>query len=325
MTDSRLPVPAPAAFLAAFLLGACASAPPAKARHGDEIVVAGEHFRIGTPVVLWSDPDGYDAYQTRKRFTDQDQPDGKLRYGQRRNLPPEIAARVAAEGWSLPDLQQVVHQFVLHYDVCGTSRQCFKVLQDARTLSVHFMLDLDGTIYQTLDLQERAWHATVANDTAVGVEIAHMGSWPRPRHPDLLRFYEQGPDGWRMKWPGVLPEPHLRLQDYVPRPARPDLIEGRIHGQQLWQPDFTEAQYQALVKLCAGLARALPRIRLEAPRGPDGAVLTRNLEPAELREFDGILGHFHVQRNKADPGPAMDWERVLREARAVNAEAEVRP
>jgi len=39
--------------------------------------------------------------------------------------------------------------------------QCFKVLHDHRDLSVHFMLDLDGTIYQTLDLKERAWHATI--------------------------------------------------------------------------------------------------------------------------------------------------------------------
>ena len=50
-------------------------------------------------------------------------------------------------------LQQVVDQFVIHFDVCGTSRRCFEVLQDKRGLSVHFMLDIDGTIYQTLDSQ----------------------------------------------------------------------------------------------------------------------------------------------------------------------------
>jgi len=44
----------------------------------------------------------------------------------------------------------------MHYDVCGVSRQYFKVLHDYRGLSVHFMLDIDGTIYQTLDLNERA-------------------------------------------------------------------------------------------------------------------------------------------------------------------------
>jgi hypothetical protein len=31
-------------------------------RHGDEIVVAGQFVHTGTPVVLWMDPGGYDAY-----------------------------------------------------------------------------------------------------------------------------------------------------------------------------------------------------------------------------------------------------------------------
>ena len=57
-------------------------------------------------------------------------------------------------GWDIPLLQRVVDQFVIHYDVAGTSRNCFEVLQDKRGLSVHFMLDLDGTIYQSLDLKE---------------------------------------------------------------------------------------------------------------------------------------------------------------------------
>ena len=34
------------------------------------------------------------------------------------------------------------------------------------------MLDVDGTIYQTLDVKERAWHATTSNTRAVGIEIA---------------------------------------------------------------------------------------------------------------------------------------------------------
>ena len=40
------------------------------------------------------------------------------------------------------------------------------------------MLDLDGTIYQTLDLKEGAWHATVANGRSIGIEIANIGAYP---------------------------------------------------------------------------------------------------------------------------------------------------
>ena len=36
-------------------------------------------------------------------------------------------------------------------------------MQDIRGLSVHFMCDLDGTIYQTCDVKERCQHATDSN------------------------------------------------------------------------------------------------------------------------------------------------------------------
>src|SRR5947208_1904446 len=37
-------------------------------RTGDEIVVAGQFVHTGTPVVLWMDPAGYDAYRVERRF-----------------------------------------------------------------------------------------------------------------------------------------------------------------------------------------------------------------------------------------------------------------
>ena len=60
-----------------------------------------------------------------------------------------------------------------------------------------------------------------------------------------------------------------------------------------------------------------PRIRLEAPRDQNGEVVDHALPEAELRAFDGIVGHFHVQTNKQDPGPAFQWNRVLGEARRL--------
>jgi len=299
------------------LLARCASAPPP--REHDEIVAAGRLFHIGAPVVLWHDDGGYDAYQTKKRFKVDEPPDGQLRYRKvRADLPAELEANVTARGWKLEELRSVVHLFVLHFDVAGTSRQCFKILQDVRNLSVHFLLDTDGTIYQTLDLQEQAHHATYANKVSVGVEIAHPGCYPRERHPDMMRWYEQDEAGWRMKFPGFLGETGVRTQGFVPRPAQNDVLSGAIHGKQYWQLDFTEQQYHALARLCAALHRVFPRIRLDAPRGPDGAVLTTNLPEDQLLAFDGIVGHFHVQRNKTDPGPAFQWERLLREARALS-------
>ncbi|MEY4828548.1 MAG: hypothetical protein RLZZ562_344 [Planctomycetota bacterium] len=306
-----------AAAAACLLLAHCVSAPPP--REGDEIVAAGRMFHVGAPVVLWHDEGGYDAYQTKKRFKTEEPPDGQVRYRKvRADLPTELERSVTARGWKLDELRSVVHLFVLHFDVAGTSRQCFKILQDVRNLSVHFLLDTDGTIYQTLDLQEQAHHATYANKASIGVEIAHPGTYPRARHPDMMRWYEQDEVGWRMKFPAFLGETGLRTQGFVPRPARPDIVSGAIHGKEQWQFDFTEEQYRALARLCAALHRVFPRIQLDAPRGKDGAVLMTNLPEEQLMQFDGIVGHYHVQKNKTDPGPAFQWERVLREARELS-------
>ena len=197
--------------LAALLVAGCSTMPRAgkpEPRQGDEIVVAGQFFHTGAPVVLWMDPGGYDAYRVERRFAPLDKSDwtdstaevktmkSPNRYGMRAaNLTPEEKEKVRGGGWDLPLLQNVVDQLVMHFDVCGTSRTCFRTLQDDRDLSVHFMVDLDGTIYQTLDLKERAWHATISNDRSIGIEIANIGAYATPGTNDLLQWYRHEPNG----------------------------------------------------------------------------------------------------------------------------------
>jgi N-acetyl-anhydromuramyl-L-alanine amidase AmpD len=291
------------------------------ARRGDEIVVCGRLFHTGTRVVLFADPGGYDAYRPH-RFFEPDEvlpSDGQevARFGSlRRNLPDDLGERVRKTGWRLEDLQAVVTQVVLHYDACGTSAQCFRVLHDVRGLSSHFLLDVDGTVYQTLDLKERAWHAAAANDTSVGIEIANIGAYAA-RAP-LEPYYETRAGRVRLRLPegvrrGALPAP-LELS-----PARPEVVEGHVHGQALFQMDFTPEQYEALAHLLAALARVFPRVRLEAPRAEDGGVLASLLPDEALHSFAGVLGHFHWSRGKVDPGPAFRWDDVLSRARALSA------
>jgi N-acetyl-anhydromuramyl-L-alanine amidase AmpD len=289
-----------------------------RARTGTELCAAGQLFATGTDVVLWTDPGGYDAYLTKKRFVTDAPDDGKRRYAPlRRDLPAAVSAAAGQRGVTLAELQQVVHLLVLHYDAAGTSRQCFRILQDERDLSVHFLLDVDGTVYQTLDLQETAWHATIANASSIGVEIAHPGAF---RHnADALRQYERDADGWRLK----LLDPAaagVRTPAFVPRPLRPEPVHGLVHGVDYWQFDYTPQQYEALAHLCAALNLVFPRIRLEVPRGADGEVLATKLAESELLAFDGIVGHFHVQLDKQDPGPALQWQLLLERARGRRAE-----
>lgn len=305
--------------LAALLLVRCVSG-PSRAERELAIVACGQAFPIDARVVTWREPGAYDAYLEGKRFAPDEPPDGKKRYAPLRGgLPEALAASAAARGLSLDELRQVVHTFVIHYDVAGTSRQCFKILQDMRTLSVHFLLDVDGTIYQTLDLREKAWHATYANDFSIGVEIAHPGAWKQPMNADMARWYGKDDQGWFMKTPAWMKEPGIRTPGFVARPDRAEIVAGEVQGSVYHQLDFTPQQYAALARLCAGLNKVFPRIRLEAPRNADGAVVNRALGEDAVRAFDGIVGHFHVQANKQDPGPAFQWDRVLTEARALRA------
>jgi N-acetylmuramoyl-L-alanine amidase len=305
-------------------------------RKGDEIVVAGKHVHTGTPVVLWADPGGYDAYRVERRFSPLDEADWNTshekvkdlgtpnRYNMRKNgLTPEEIERVRGGGWDLPALQRVVDQFVIHFDVCGTSRQCFKVLHDIRGLSVHFMLDLDGTIYQTLDLKERAWHATTSNSRSVGIEIANMGAYGNEENRTLADWYKKDADGkTRITIPERFGGGGIRTPNFVGRPARNEPVHGVIQGRELTQYDYTPEQYQALAHLTAALCKVFPKIKCDYPRDVSGKLIPHKLPDDELEKYEGVMGHYHVQTNKTDPGPALDWDHLIGNARQLMSETD---
>ena len=294
-------------------------------RSGDEIMVCGQLFHTTAPVVLWTDPKGYDAYRVERRFSDFDKSswaasieevtalDTPNRYGIRQDtLSPEQLEQVRGGGWTLPLLQDVVDQFVMHYDVCGVSKKCFQVLHDGRGLSVHFMLDIDGTIYQTLDLKERAWHATISNSRSIGVEIAGIGAYPEKRKEVLNRWYfpdEEG--GIELKPPRYLGALGLRKSPFYARPDRKEIVLGTVQGEKLYQYDFTPEQYDSLIKLTATLCRIFPKLKCTYPKDIDGKLIPHQLTEKQWKDFRGVLGHYHVQGNKTDPGPAFNWEKVV--------------
>lgn len=313
-----------------FSLAGCITRPGTlNKRKGDEIVVAGQLFHTGTKVVTWMDPGGYDAYRTERRFapleesswskTQAAKPELKepARYGLRsQKLTPEEIERFRGGGWDLPALQRIVDQFVLHYDVCGIAKQCFNVLHDHRGLSVHFMLDLDGTIYQTLDLKERAYHATISNHRSIGIEIANMGAYGPGDTKTLDTWYVRDANGRPyIKIPEKLGDPLIRTANFTARPRRDEPVRGTIQGRELVQYDLTPQQYEALAKLTAALSRIFPKIKLDYPRGPDGKVLPHKLPDDQLAAYEGVLGHYHIQTNKTDPGPALDWDKVIEGAK----------
>ncbi|MBL8764424.1 MAG: N-acetylmuramoyl-L-alanine amidase [Phycisphaerae bacterium] len=338
MRPSRL-VPAPFLLSLLAFLSACAASPrpgDELARRGDEILACGRLFHTGAPVVLYCDPGGYDAYRVERRFGPRDQAawdparvqpgHTPNRYSSRR-AEAEFGRAVAPVGesdWTLEYLRQRIDQLVIHYDVAGTSRACFRTLHDDRNLSVHFMLDLDGTIYQTLDLKERARHATIVNDRSIGIEIANIGAYPVPSGAasdalpeppaQLNRVYLREPDGRVRISLSDDEAASLRVAGFVPRPSRPGPIVGVVQGETLAMYDLTDAQYESLARLTAALCRIFPEIQRDYPRDGRGELVRAKLPDDRLVRYRGLLGHYHVQSNKTDPGPAFDWDRLLRRA-----------
>jgi PBP4 family serine-type D-alanyl-D-alanine carboxypeptidase len=307
-----------------------AAAVPLK-RSGNEIMVCGQMFDIGTPVVLWTDPGGFDAYRTERRFAPWDEASfqattraattqksvdiktpNRLDHRYKVLTPEEL--EIARGGMPLSLLQQKVDQFVIHYDVAGTSANCFKVLHDSRGLSVQFMLDIDGTIYQSCDVKEACFQATKANHRGIGIEIANMGSYSSGESPLYKRWYATDDKGPYINVPESLKK-YIRTPNFVGRPARPEMIVGEVQGRTQRQYDYTPQQYAALIKLTAGLCTVLPKIECDYPRDENGKLIPHALSDEQWKSYHGVLGHYHVQTNKSDPGPAFQWDYVIDNAR----------
>ena len=312
-------------FLAAVALGACrtttglrpvSSAP--QLPQTDVIIVCGKAVTIDAPVVLWTDVPGYDATLPRSRFLTDGEVDvraGELRYTPGRVESSSQRVLVPPGSNDLTRLQSVVDLFVLHYDACGTSRRCFEVLHDVRGLSVHFLLDQDGTLYQTMDLRDQGWHARQANPRSIGVEIANIGAFPVEKREQLENWYRFDSAGTRFIVPPEWGDGDFRRPDYVPRPARSQAVRGRVQGSELVMYDLTPEQYDSLLALSAALCRIFPRIEPRAPRDANGRIRSDVLTEAEFEAYSGLIGHLHVSRDKVDPGPAFDWEGLLRRLR----------
>jgi N-acetyl-anhydromuramyl-L-alanine amidase AmpD len=173
-----------------------------------------------------------------------------------------------------------VDLFVLHHDGCRSSRQCYDVLIE-RGLSVHLMLDRDGTIYQALDLlTAQAFHAGPVNARSVGVEICN---------PELVE--RNDPDD---------PRPVMSLE----------VTNAGSAGARRQVLGFYPKQVEAVVSLARAIS-AIFRLpaNLPAATSPTStAGVTRRVDPRVLAGgFSGTCGHYHVKDAKVDPGVSL-WQ-----------------
>ena len=163
-----------------------------------------------------------------------------------------------------------------------------------------------------------ARHATISNNRSIGVEIAQMGAYGKADDPTLAKWYRKSAGGQTVLTP---PKPFDQMGVKTPRFQgvcdRAELIVDDIQKTKLHQHDFTPQQYDSLIKLTATLCTVFPRMKCDYPKDAKGDLIPYKLTEAQWKNFHGVLGHYHVQLNKTDPGPAFNWEKVIGGAKAL--------
>lgn len=235
---------------------------------GSQIIVCGQRFDVGQHVITWQDDPSISAYTLHRT----DKPSEIYPFSPAKGLGRMAARyrprRLIGSDRSLTRLQQVIRQFVIHHDGCTDSRSCFQVLHNERGLSVHFLIDNDGTIFQTLDLVDCAFQAAGVNEISVGVELCNRG--------DALRF----PDCYH---------------------GRREKVTCRINGHQWLAYAYTQPQLDSMIAIGKAMSRIFPNLPQTFPSAGDGEPMWASL--ADPRQYTGYLGHYHVSLQKWDPGP----------------------
>lgn len=85
----------------------------------------------------------------------------------------------------------IIDTIILHHTATPTCKMALNILTDAKRdvrVSSHYVIDRDGTIYQLVDNEKKAWHAGVSfwrgrekiNEYSIGIEIVNTGFNPFP-------------------------------------------------------------------------------------------------------------------------------------------------
>lgn len=252
---------------------------PSLIKASGQIIVCRRPIQIDAKVINWHDAPSFSAYyrccyRGQNGLRTDPHPFKPAQGMERRTTRYRPRKELLGQPGDLAILQQLIRQFVIHHDGADSSAECFHILHDERGLSVHFLIDTDGTIYQTLDLADVAFHAQFVNGLSIGVELCNRG--------------------------------RVELACSAAHRLQREPRETTIHGQAYRMWSFTDAQYVSLAQLTAELVRIFPRLPLCVPQS-GGPIFTKLAEP---ERYSGLLGHYHVSLQKWDPG-CFDFPRLL--------------
>lgn len=272
----------------------------------NRIIIAGRDYPMPPeiPVTTYLDPGGFSFYdgsapdlQSKIATGDAGDPHPVIF---RRRLPKGRTGTVelGGRGWETVDpdplkaLREVVTAVVLHHDGCQDSASCYRVLLQ-RGYSTHFMVDHDGHIWQATDVADQAIHATSLNPMGIGIDLNNLA-------------------------------PNLMVGAEVNVAGRAPSKEMVINGTPFRSLTYTDKQYESLIALLRVFVDVLG-LQPVFPVDEAGKIQDSVLSSPPPDQFRGILCHWHIQEEKWDPGPGLDWERILAGLRREDAGIPVVP
>jgi len=251
-------------------------------RVSGNLIIANQRFHIEAPVINYTEPPYWDSTKEYCIDTQNYHPTcpGGVPYGK---LPHPYTKRYSTRGPlrrygnnpPLEAVKAVIRQFVIHHDGCQSAEMCFNVVQNERGLSCHFLIDNDGTIYQTIDLALMAYHASEWNTNSIGVELCNRGD--ALREPNLYQSGKLGP--------------------------KREPVKCTINNHTILAYTYTKEQIDSMTRLGRALQRLLPNIPAEFPQSSPGVQLWDTMPASASFRFAGYIGHYHLTTQKWDPGP----------------------
>ncbi len=178
---------------------------------------------------------------------------------------------------------------VLHHTVGGTAKSTFNWWQgDEKHIATAFIVERDGTIYETFDPKHWAWHiglkgtGGVHDKRSIGIEIASEGGLKES-------------EGKLYCFDRITPRTEFGSEYYdYGRPWR---------GPYRYFAAYSTEQ----VKSVFGLINELCEMLNISRKTPTDHVAYN----PDLFDFKGIIGHHHVRTDKTDLHPGFNWSDMI--------------
>ncbi|MEC8025251.1 MAG: N-acetylmuramoyl-L-alanine amidase [Myxococcota bacterium] len=217
---------------------------------------------------------------------------------------------------SIEDLKKTIKFTVIHTDLTEHARKTFAVLlgRQPTPLSTHFCINWNGIIYQYADVADRTAHAGETNNESVGIDMnlmmTNLGRTSKRKRIaafDRLRAAYRNLAREKLQAKGLS---GLKLKKALSKYEFEKPRSLKIQNSRIRAWGYTPIQYESLILLLKLFVRELD-MKKTYPMTPDGKVIPHLLADEDTKKLHGFIGHWHLDDQRWDPGPAFDWERVL--------------